>query len=694
ATDTAGNNNTAATQLVRTADATVPTVALTSASPTTTNAPFLVTATFSESVTGFIDTDVTVANGTVSGFTGTGTTYNFTVTPNADGPVTVDIPAARATDTAGNNNTAATQLVRTADATVPTVALTSASPTTTNAPFLVTATFSESVTGFIASDVNLTNSTISNFTGSGTTYNFTVTPNADGPVTVDVPAATATDIGGNNNTAATQLTRTRDTVVPTVALTSASPTTVNAPFLATATFSESVTGFIASDVNLTNSTISNFTGSGTTYNFTVTPNADGPVTVDVPAATATDIGGNNNTAATQLTRTRDTVVPTVALTSASPTTVNAPFSVTATFSEDVTGFDNTDITVANATVGNFVTVDAKTYTFDVAPNADGPVTVDVPAATAIDIAGNNNTTATQLTRSNDATAPTVALTSASPTTTNAPFLVTATFSESVTGFIASDVNLTNSTISNFTGSGTTYNFTVTPNADGPVTVDVPAATATDIGGNNNTAATQLTRTNDATAPTVALTSASPTTINAPFLVTATFSESVTGFIASDVNLTNSTISNFTGSGTTYTFDVTPNADGPVTVDVPAAAATDIGGNNNTAATQLTRTADITVPTVVLTSTSPTTLNAPFSVTATFSEDVTGFDNTDINVANATVGNFVPVNATTYTFDVTPTGDGAVTVDVLAATATDTFGNNNTAAIPLTRTADLTALTAN
>jgi hypothetical protein len=159
-------------------------------------------------------------------------------------------------------------------------------------------------------------------------------------------------------------------------------------------------------------------------------------------------------------------------------------------------------------------------------------------ATLRDAAGNNATLtipAGQSLADNkaiivDTIVPTVALTSASPTTTNAPFLVTATFSESVTGFIASDVNLTNSTISNFTGSGTTYNFTVTPNADGPVTVDVPAAEATDIAGNNNTAATQLTRTYDATAPTVALTSASPTTINAPFLVTATFSENVTGLI--------------------------------------------------------------------------------------------------------------------------------------------------------------------
>ncbi|MEK0189256.1 Ig-like domain-containing protein, partial [Microcoleus anatoxicus] len=88
-------------------DAVAPTVTLNSTSPTTTNAPFLVTATFSETVTGFTSTDVTVGNGTVSGFTGTGTTYNFTVTPTASGNVTVDIPAATATDTAGNNNTAA-----------------------------------------------------------------------------------------------------------------------------------------------------------------------------------------------------------------------------------------------------------------------------------------------------------------------------------------------------------------------------------------------------------------------------------------------------------------------------------------------------------------------------------------------------------------------------------------------------------
>ncbi|MEG3941787.1 DUF4347 domain-containing protein, partial [Microcoleus sp. S36b_A3] len=293
-----------------------PTVALTSASPTTTNAPFLVIATFSENVTGFTATDVTVGNGTVSGFTTTsGTTYEFTVTPTANGAVTVDIPAATAIDTVGNNNTAATQLTRTADITPPNVTLTSASPTTTNAPFLVTATFSEDVTGFTDTDVTVANGTVSGFTGTGSNYSFTVTPTATGNVTVDIPASGATDTAGNNNTAATQLTRTADITAPTVALTSASPTTTNAPFLVTATFSEDVTGFTDTDVTVANGTVSGFTGTGSNYSFTVTPTANGNVTVDIPAATATDTVGNNNTAAAQLTRTADITAPTVALTS-------------------------------------------------------------------------------------------------------------------------------------------------------------------------------------------------------------------------------------------------------------------------------------------------------------------------------------------------------------------------------------------
>jgi hypothetical protein len=79
-----------------------------------------VTITFSESVTGFDLTDLIVGNGTAVDFTGSGAIYTASITPTADGAVTVDIAANRAQDAATNGNTAATQLSRTYDSTPPT----------------------------------------------------------------------------------------------------------------------------------------------------------------------------------------------------------------------------------------------------------------------------------------------------------------------------------------------------------------------------------------------------------------------------------------------------------------------------------------------------------------------------------------------------------------------------------------------
>jgi len=91
-----------------------------------------------------------------------------------------------------------------------------------------------------------------------------------------------------------------------------------------------------------------------------------------------------------------------------------------------------------------------------------------------------------------------------------------------------------------------------------------------------------------TPPSVVLSSsASDPTNTSPIPMTATFSEPVTGFTIGAITVGNGVASNFLGSGTTYTFDVTPTADGLVTVDVAAAAAQDAAGNGNTAATQFT-----------------------------------------------------------------------------------------------------------
>src|SRR5205823_6082949 len=123
---------TAAAQLSRTVDTTRPSVTLSSAAPNLTNATsFSVTATFSSAVTGFALGDVAVGNGTASGFSGSGASYTFTVTPAADGTVTVDLGAGAATDAAGNASTAAAQLTRTVDTNAPAAPPVAADPVTT-----------------------------------------------------------------------------------------------------------------------------------------------------------------------------------------------------------------------------------------------------------------------------------------------------------------------------------------------------------------------------------------------------------------------------------------------------------------------------------------------------------------------------------------------------------------------------------
>jgi hypothetical protein len=298
--------------LTRTYDGTAPTVVLATTATSPLNGAFTVTAVFSEAVTGFDATDVIVGNGSASSFSGSGTSYSFSVMPAADGAVTVDVAAGSATDTAGNGNTSATRLMRTADLTRPTLTLSSAAASSINAGYVVTATFSESVTGFDASDVTLGNGTLSAFAGSGSTYTFTVTPVADGSVTAQVAAGAGTDGAGNLSTAASQLSRIADLSAPLATLTTLASSPVAGTFTVTATFSESVTGFTLGDLAVGNGTVSALAGSASTYTFAVTPIADGNVTVDLAAGGAHDAAGNGNLAATRLQVVNDSTPPTVA----------------------------------------------------------------------------------------------------------------------------------------------------------------------------------------------------------------------------------------------------------------------------------------------------------------------------------------------------------------------------------------------
>jgi hypothetical protein len=118
--------------------------------------------------------------------------------------------------------------------------------------------------------------------------------------------------------------------------------------------------------------------------------------------------------------------------------------VTATFSEAVTGMLDADFVVVNGVKSAYTAVSSTVYTVLVTPTADGAVTIDMAGSAAIDAASNNSTAATQLTRTYDGTAPTVAITDDEVGTANivgGDVVYTFTFSEAVTGFDTSDVTV-------------------------------------------------------------------------------------------------------------------------------------------------------------------------------------------------------------------------------------------------------------
>jgi hypothetical protein len=503
-----------------------PTITTTAGNPTNlASIPF--TVTFNKDVTGFTAGDVSVTNGTLTGFTTVNArTYTFNVAPTADGDVVLNIAAGAAVDSGGRPSTATSFTIR-SDRTAPSVNLTTSASSPTNLsaiPF--TATFSEAVTGFTAGDITVTNGTVQNFSGSGTTYTFEVVPTADGVVTVSIAANVAQDAAGNGNTAATPVNITSDRSAPSVNLTTSasSPTNLSAiPF--TATFSEAVTGFTAGDITVTNGTVQNFSGSGTTYTFEVVPTADGVVTVSIAANVAQDAAGNGNTASNTINITSDRTAPSVNLTTTAGTSTSTnPIPFTATFSEAVTGFTAGDILVNNGAVINFTSVNATTYTFDVVPNSSG-VTVDVtvPASVANDAAGNGNTASSTVSVNFTGTVVTANIsTTASDPTNLDPIPFTVTFTEAVSGFQLSDIQVTNGTAQNFSGSGSSYTFEVVPASDGPIVIDIPAGAATGNLSNVPTSAATFIITSDRTAPTVTINPIGP-----PISGTASDSNTIT-----------------------------------------------------------------------------------------------------------------------------------------------------------------------
>ncbi len=190
--------------------------------------------------------------------------------------------------------------------------------------------------------------------------------------------------------------------------------------------------------------------------------------------------------------------------------------------------------------------------------------------------------------------------------------------------------------------------------------------------------------NGASAPSVTLTTNSGT-VAAAFDISVNFTAAVSGLTLSDFTVSNGSASQLTGSAATYTVRINPTAAGPITVALPANAATAVGGGlGNVASSVLPVTfmpGDTTRPSVTL-STVNSVVSGAFTVTATFNEAVSGLSSGELSVTNGTAS--APAGTgTAYSWSVTPSAYGNITVALPANSVSDAAGNPNTVSNTLT-----------
>ena len=722
----------------------VPAITSKQGSPTNVT-PVNFNVTFDRGVTGFAAADITLtgaaAPAAVTALEAINAThYYFDVVPTAPGNVTVDIAAGVAQGTPdGVDNAAADRLTVRFDDVAPAPRITGEQTLSHGVPTLnLTVAWGERVTGFEAADITLgglaTGGVLDLAVAPGTdgkNYTFGVVPTEDGTLDVDIAAGTVQDIAGNDNTAANRFSIDYDTSRPTVLITSAQTGRTNATTLAfNVTFSESVTGFEQGDIQVGGTAATGgVTGFGSVatpgtedvYGFELVPSSDGTLTVDVDAGVATNGLGNTNTEAPQLELFSDRTVPVPVITTTQPsTTGSATVDFNIGFNETVTGFTSADIAVSGTAspgaVTNFASINSgANYTFDLVASSQGTVQVDVAAGAAHDLAGSPNTAAATLSVDYDPTRPTVLITSAQTGRTNATTLAfNVTFSESVNGFEEGDIQIggtaSHGGITGFgsmstPGTEDVYGFELVPSSDGTVTVDVADGVATNGLGNTNTEAPQLELFSDRTVPVPVITTTQPsTTGSATVDFNIGFNETVTGFTSADIAVSGTAspgaVTNFASinSGANYTFDLVASSQGTVQVDVAAGAAHDLAGSPNTAAATLSVDYDPTRPTVLITSAQTGRTNATtLAFNVTFSESVNGFEEGDIQIGGTALtggvtgfGSVVTAGSEdVYKFELVPSRDGTVTVDVADGVATNGLGNTNTEAPQLELFSDRT-----
>ncbi|KPA18403.1 conserved hypothetical protein, membrane [Candidatus Magnetomorum sp. HK-1] len=289
------------------------------------------------------------------------------------------------------------------------------------------------------------------------------------------------------------------------------------------------------------------------------------------------------------------------------TTAVSSMDFTLTFSKPVSGLEREDILVQNALLNDLTPVNEYTFKLNLTPISQGEVSINLLANSVTDFMGNGNTALLpSYSVIYDSIAPEVAyLGTSAPTTTNSDMIpVTLIFTEPVSGFLSSHINITNGSIKNFEKNGTTYTFDIDPDEQGDVSISIDSGILKDNAGNSNQIQQSLLRTYDSIRPSVML-SVNPDmhTLDMiqPITLTVQMSEKVSYFDQSDISIQNGMIENYQVKTDDQIFQaiIQPLECGYITISVPENAASDMAGNMSLASDSIQLTMNCTTYTGVV-----------------------------------------------------------------------------------------------
>lgn len=406
--------------------------------------------------------------------------------------------------------------------------------------FDVTVVFDTDVTDFTAGDLQVSGGTVTKLRGKGYYYVASISPSQSN-VTVSVPADVA-NMSGLGSRASAALSVDFIDVLPPVPVFTSVPAVVTGSFQIGLNFGESVTGLTAADFNLVNAQLTSITPSGSSYVLGITPLVQGTVGIEIRGGAVTDTAGLVMGAGTSVTTqylqqilarnaseysylgggmalVTDSAaphgqylwLPDAAYANNFNLPVKTQHRAEYTFIVPQAGqwLLRGLIRAADASSDSFwveidgnqatgsvnlwdVTPIGTTYSWDYMNNRNvaDPVTLTLSAGThTVTVYGRDD--GTRLDRLELESVRPLAALSTTTAVVNAPFTVTLTFSEPVTGLAIGDFSVSGGSILSLTGSGSSYTLVIQP-TEGSVSVTLPENTVVDAGGAGNFVSNPLT----------------------------------------------------------------------------------------------------------------------------------------------------------------------------------------------------------